>query len=226
MTKTWLVHKRLIYTLGRLSIRGGCWSLLLCAVGTYSLAQDGRYRDLTIPSGLGVVYPTSERSLTQLRDRQDVRAMRNHAWAIFSGLVQPAIAGDIDGEAVWETWYSKREVDAGCSRLTYHRVRELKLPLEIMAGYMLEDAKPNTPKWAQGLALAKAFFLDVHTPRAQVLYNFSACRHIRTFGLMDSQLLDGKNATAFAAALDAVFALPATQAGDSLKEENRGQVSL
>jgi hypothetical protein len=119
--------------------------------------------------------------------------MRNHAWAIFSGLVQPAIAGDIDGEAVWETWYSKREVDAGCSRLTYHRVRELKLPLEIMAGYMLEDAKPNTPKWAQGLALAKAFFLDVHTPRAQVLYNFSACRHIRTFGLMDSQLLDKQN---------------------------------
>src|SRR5262245_39425680 len=101
------------------SIRALCHFLILFSIATHSFSQDGRYRDLTIPSGLGTVFPTPEHILTHIRNQQDTRAMRNHAWAIFSGLIQPAVPGDMEGEAVWETWYSKREMDAGCRREKY-----------------------------------------------------------------------------------------------------------
>jgi hypothetical protein len=54
-----------------------------------------------IPPGFD--FPADQNALLQLRDTQNVSAIRKHAWMVFAGLTQPTPSG----EAVWETWFSE-----------------------------------------------------------------------------------------------------------------------
>lgn len=54
-----------------------------------------------IPAGFD--FPADQTALLQMRDTQNVSAIRKHAWMVFAGLTQPTESG----EAVWETWFSE-----------------------------------------------------------------------------------------------------------------------
>ena len=53
-----------------------------------------------IPAGFD--FPADQTALLEMRDTQNVSAIRKHTWMVFAGLTQPTESG----EAVWETWFS------------------------------------------------------------------------------------------------------------------------
>jgi len=54
---------------------------------------------LPIPAGFD--FPADEPTLLQFGDRQDMAAIRRHAWMVFAGMTQRSPGG----EAIWETWW-------------------------------------------------------------------------------------------------------------------------
>jgi hypothetical protein len=73
-----------------------------------------------IPPGFD--FPADQNALLQMRDTQNVSAIRRHAWMVFAGLTQPTPSG----EAIWETWFSEEQAfnpGAAPQALAPHRLQ-------------------------------------------------------------------------------------------------------
>lgn len=96
--------KRMIPVLGVAAKLSLCLALL-----TAACREGNRYRYEDIPPGFD--HPAEENALLAKVDRDDRRALREHAWDLWAGLT--AASGSIwNGQVlpVYETWYSSDEV--------------------------------------------------------------------------------------------------------------------
>jgi hypothetical protein len=137
------------------------------------------YQDIRIPHGVDFVFPTPESELIEMRDSQNRVRIRQHAWAVFSGIIQPSIEGDPQSPPIFETWYTRSQVfETGCTdKLADANSAELELPLEIVAGFKAQTSHADS---LYGLKLASKFFSDPgKSIRSNVLFNGPACDHIR-----------------------------------------------
>jgi hypothetical protein len=132
----------------------------------------------------GTIPPVSESELLDMRDRQDVAAMRDHAWGVYTALTQPSISGDQNSPPVWDTWEDKREVFGGtaAAKVDHTRAREIDLPIEVLASIRASNTNEDD-------AVSKAVTFIKKRGVAEVLYNPSAAGHIRANKLSDEQAL-------------------------------------
>jgi len=150
------------------------------------------YQEPRFPQKAGFEFPTPESKLVEMRNHQDLVLMRNHAWGLFAGLVQPSEAHHPESAAIWETWYSRSETMAanGCEQLQQHhrKQRELELPLEIISGF---DIDKEGPEHTTALNKAQQFFSGPGgSLRSNVLFNAAACHHIQQLALYDPAKLE------------------------------------
>ena len=96
--------KRMIPVLGVVAKLSLCLALL-----TAACREGNRYRYEDIPPGFD--YPAEENALLAKIDRDDRRALREHAWNLWAGLTAPS-KSIWNGQVlpVYETWYSSDEV--------------------------------------------------------------------------------------------------------------------
>ncbi len=153
----------------------GLGLLLLTAVG----AQP--------PAGsLGL--PMAASKLKDIRDRQDLPGMRNHAWAVFSQITQPSIMGDQSSPPVWDTWEDRAELFSGqVPRPVDHtKERDIRLPLEVLASI---SARIDNQETAVKEAIK---YIKERGVGPEVLYNPTAASHIRDNKLYDPQVLQSR----------------------------------
>lgn len=133
----------------------------------------------------GTIPFVSESELLDMRNRQDVAAMRNHAWGVFTALTKPSLPGDPNSPPIWDTWEDKGEVFGGGppANVDHSQRREIELPIEVLAS--IRAANKNEDD-----AVSKAVaYIKERGVGPEVLYNPSAVSHIRGNGLNDERAL-------------------------------------
>ena len=119
--------------------------------GTANAQQNILYTP--IPSGFD--FPADQQTLLKLLDAGDVAGMRTHAWMVFAGLTQPAVAADPNSEPIWETWYPGNDVFAPPSTgpaLQGFHPRTFKPLFSVPRQFLPIPGEPNLQ--AAGAALA------------------------------------------------------------------------
>src|SRR5216683_6620743 len=133
---------------------------LLCAVGFLCAAVFAALAlsaAKPIVHGQNIVSSNSESELIEMRNRQDMKGMRNHAWHLYSELIKPSVPGDPNSPPIWDTWEDKAQVFSGQSQLgvDHSKQRELEFPIEALASIRAENADDNA-----AMAAALAYIKD------------------------------------------------------------------
>ena len=134
------------------------------------------------------VLPISASELKDIRDRQDLAGMRNHAWAVFSQITQPSISGDQSSPPVWDTWEDRAELFSGqpLRPIDHTKERDIRLPLEVLASISQRIDNQET-------AVKEAIkYIKKRGVGPEVLYNPTAASHIRENKLYDPQVLQAR----------------------------------
>jgi hypothetical protein len=178
------------------------WIFLLCAGSVVGGQATSKYKPLRIPGRH--TFPVSEAALLKIRDDQDVKKMREHAWELFAGLTNTR-----SGRPIWPTWYNKCDVglaSLGCPKLALgdtsdqHRLIQ---SLELSAQALLEleqsidqvssNALVESPKRDAQSTVLRTFLTKLieHQEFASVWFNRPAARHISREMLNNPSVLDG-----------------------------------
>lgn len=157
----------------------------LMAYSPLGVCEDGNPKeclDKTVISGMQ--FPSPEKGLLDYVAKGNRKAMREHEWQIFAGLIRQG------GRPLWEDWDSKCEVklstvgcDAEDRQLPPKGIRGLEFPVEMITHY-LQDNKLN----ASGYERLKAD-LDKGPVLASVRFNPEAACHLLKNHLTSPEVL-------------------------------------
>jgi len=140
---------------------------------TDAAAPDAPYH--AIPPGFD--FPADEKTLLDMRDRQDVSGMRRHSWMVFAGMTQPV---DASGEPVWETWFPPEQTFvASSSGARPQGLHGTRLRFEVLHQLHHRGARP------QALGAELASF---------TLFNGDTRDWVQKNALYSTQALDALNA--------------------------------
>jgi hypothetical protein len=129
------------------------------------------------------VPPASESELLDIRDRQDVPAMRKHAWGVYVAITKPSDPRLRDSPPIWDTWEDKGDLFAEGPPINvdHSKRRQIDLPIEVLASIRSRSANED-----DAVRDATAYVRQ-RGVGPEVLYNPAAALHIRTNGLNKEQ---------------------------------------
>lgn len=133
---------------------------------------------IRVPPTTGYSFPTDSTFLSRLGSKRDSR-IRRHAWAVFAGIIQPAVPGDPCSPPIWDTWFSALRSGPDLPGHVPNLTR-LDVPLEAVAAFLGNRTVAAQGQNSQGLVateveiLLNAAVQALHYIGEQKFYNTAA----------------------------------------------------
>jgi hypothetical protein len=147
---------------------------------------------IRIPVGTGFSFPTDQNLLQQFSKTKDIQKIRQHAWAVFAGITQPAVQGD-PCTPVWDTWFSRITpiADTGGKLLPIR----LDISLESVDAFLANQPRPAKGRPINEMLKNESTFVDVvvgalRGSGEQKLYNSTAHGFISDNQLYDPRAIE------------------------------------
>jgi len=165
----------------RISVMALAVAAGLCAIKSVGSSEQRKRTAVTI----------SESDLLETKYKQDVAGMRDHAWHVFAGLIQPADPNEPDSPAIWDTWENKEEVfgQNAVARTVRNRKRTLDLPIEVLASIFSNN------KDEKAAVKEAANYFRKRKEGQEVLFNPSAAVHVRQYTLYNPVSMKNRSET-------------------------------
>ena len=111
---------------------------------------------MQIPAHTGFSFPTDQNLLKEFVQKKDINKIRQHAWAVFAGITQPAVKGD-PCTPVWDTWFSRITPDTGGKPLPIR----LEISLESVDAFLANQPRPAKGRPVNEMLKNESTFVDV-----------------------------------------------------------------